>query len=115
LRIGHPAPDGRPRYVLDIRPVDATVVVGPVEALDVRRLVGERARWCGVAPLGPTEVLAQVRAHGEAVPAVAEAAPDGSLTVELREPLRGVAAGQAVVLYSATRVLGSATVTSASR
>src|SRR5579875_1644001 len=31
LRIGHPAPDGKPRYVLDIEPVSGTVTVGPPE------------------------------------------------------------------------------------
>ena len=35
LRIGRPAPDGRPRYVLDIEPVSGTVTVGPAESLDV--------------------------------------------------------------------------------
>jgi tRNA-uridine 2-sulfurtransferase len=115
LSIGHPAADGRPRYVLDIRPVDGTVVVGPAEALDVTSLVGERARWCGPAPTGPVEVAAQVRAHGEAVPAVAELLADGSVRVELRVPLRGVAPGQAVVLYSGSRVVGAATVTSSAR
>ncbi|GAA4345531.1 tRNA 2-thiouridine(34) synthase MnmA [Angustibacter luteus] len=115
LSIGHPAPDGRPRYVLDIQPVTNTVVVGPAEALDVRVVLGERPRWCGPAPVGPVEVSAQVRAHGDAVPAVAEAAADGAVRVELRQPIRGVAAGQAVVLYRGTRVLGSATITATSR
>src|SRR6202167_4572723 len=36
LRIGHPAGDGKPRYVLDIEPVSGTVTVGPRERLDVR-------------------------------------------------------------------------------
>jgi tRNA-specific 2-thiouridylase len=115
LAIGHPAPDGRPRYVLDIQPVTNTVVVGPAEALDVRVVQGERPRWCGPVPVGPVEVSAQVRAHGDAVPAVAEAGVDGSVRVDLRQPIRGVAAGQAVVLYSGTRVLGSATITATSR
>ena len=35
LRLGTPAPDGRPRYVLDIEPVSGTVTVGPREALTV--------------------------------------------------------------------------------
>ncbi len=35
LRIGRPAADGRPRYVLDIEPASGTVTVGPAEALDV--------------------------------------------------------------------------------
>ena len=37
LRIGRPAPDGQPRYVLDIEPVSGTVTVGPREALAVER------------------------------------------------------------------------------
>ncbi|WP_426561629.1 tRNA 2-thiouridine(34) synthase MnmA [Angustibacter sp. McL0619] len=115
LSIGRPAPDGRPRYVLDIQPVTNTVVVGPAEALDVRVVVGDRQRWCGAVPDGPVEVTAQVRAHGEAVPAVAEVRPDGSVQVELRQPIRGVATGQAVVLYSGTRVVGSATITATRR
>jgi tRNA-specific 2-thiouridylase len=43
------------------------------------------------------------------VPATAHSS-DGVLTVELAEPLRGVAPGQAVALYDGDRVLGSATI-----
>lgn len=60
----------------------------------------------------------QVRAHGEPVPArvraVADATgPAGRMEVELTgETLRGVAAGQSLVAYLGTRVLGQATVVS---
>ncbi len=37
LRIGRPAPDGLPRYVLDVSPVTRTVTVGTAEELDVGR------------------------------------------------------------------------------
>ncbi len=37
LRIGRPAPDGQPRYVLDIEPVSGTVTVGPRVGADHRR------------------------------------------------------------------------------
>jgi tRNA-specific 2-thiouridylase len=54
-------------------------------------------------------VDAQVRAHGEAVAAVAT--PDRDVVrVDLGMPLRGVAPGQSVVLYDGTRVVGSTTV-----
>jgi tRNA-specific 2-thiouridylase len=109
LRIGRPAPDGKPRYVLDVSPVTRRVTVGPAEHLDVSRILGERAVWSGPRPDVRTECLAQVRAHGEAVPAVAYADGDG-VVVELARPLRGVAPGQAVVLYDGAAVLGSATV-----
>jgi tRNA-specific 2-thiouridylase len=65
--------------------------------------------WSGPAPDVPTECLVQVRAHGEPVPATAWC-DGGSLVVELAEPLRGVAPGQAVVLYDGDAVLGSATI-----
>ena len=57
---------------------------------------------------------AQVRAHGETVPATAWCDGD-DLVVELVEPLRGVAPGQAVVLYDADAVIGSATIASTVR
>jgi tRNA-uridine 2-sulfurtransferase len=109
LRIGRPAADGRPRYVLDVSPVNRTITVGAAEELDVRRLVGVRPRWCGEAPAGPVECLVQLRAHGDPVPAVVRLVDD-RLEVELRSPARGIAPGQAVVVYDETRVVGSATI-----
>jgi tRNA-specific 2-thiouridylase len=90
------------------------VTVGTSEQLDVTELTGEQPRWCGPAPVGPVECLAQVRAHGEPVDAVA-VLQDDVLTVSLRRPLRGVAPGQAVVLYDGDDVLGSATITATRR
>jgi tRNA-specific 2-thiouridylase len=114
LRIGRPAADGRPRYVLDVEPVTRTVTVGPAEALDVESLVADGARWCGAGPAGEMQVAVQVRAHGETVPARATVAGD-VVRLSLAEPLRGVAPGQSAVLYYGTRVVGSATVASTSR
>ena len=51
LRVGVPAADGRPRYVLDIEPVSRTVTVGPRESLDVHEIVAERPVWTGCEPL----------------------------------------------------------------
>ena len=115
LGVHRPAADGRPRYVLGIEPVTGTVRVGPADRLAVRHLVGERPVWTGAAPpREPIECVAQVRAHGGTSPAVAEPV-DGRLLVELREPLLGVAPGQAVALYRPDTecgdvVLGSATI-----
>jgi tRNA-specific 2-thiouridylase len=117
LKLGRPAPDGKPRYVLDISPVTNTVRVGPAAALDVDEIVAERPVWTGgAAPTGPFECLAQMRAHGEPVPATAtlHVANRGDvLRVDLRRPARGIAPGQAVVLYQGDVVLGSATISSA--
>jgi tRNA-specific 2-thiouridylase len=111
LRIGHPAPDGRPRYVLDIEPVSGTVTVGPPERLDVHEITATTPVWTGGPPLtAPRDCLVQLRAHGEVHPATAWLDRD-SLRIRLRAPARGVASGQAAVLYDADRVLGSATIT----
>ena len=104
-----PAADGKPRYVLDISPVNNTVTVGPVEALDVTALTAIKPRWCGTAPAGPGTYTAQLRAHGGETEVTAELV-DGTLNVTFTEPVRGVAPGQAIVLYDGTRVVGSATI-----
>jgi tRNA-specific 2-thiouridylase len=115
LGIDAPAADGRPRYVLGIEPATGTVTVGPATALDVRTIEGARPVWSArVAPAARFDCVAQVRAHGGVAAAVAEPTA-GGLLVELAEPLRGVAPGQAVALYrpdaAGDVVLGSATIT----
>ena len=118
LRIGRPAPDGRPRYVLDIEPVTRTVTVGPAESLDVTVIEADRPVWTGCPPPAlPVRCAVQLRAHGEAHPATVTPSPaavgSGPLTITLDAPARGVAPGQAAVLYDGDLVLGSATITRA--
>src|SRR6266545_830132 len=116
LRVGVPAGDGRPRYVLDIEPVSRTVTVGPRESLDVREILAERPVWSGCGPLRePRECLVQLRAHGEvhrATAALDAAALDAgdTLRITLDEPAQGVAGGQAAVLDDGDTVLGSGTI-----
>ncbi|MFJ5883643.1 tRNA 2-thiouridine(34) synthase MnmA [Kitasatospora cineracea] len=114
LRLGRPAADGKPRYVLDISPVNNTVTVGPVEGLDVHALTAIRPRWCGTPAVGEGRYTAQLRAHGEEVPVTAVLGAD-ELRVRLDTPARGIAPGQAVVLYDGTRVVGSATISATER
>jgi tRNA-specific 2-thiouridylase len=114
LRLGTPAPDGRPRYVLGIEPVSGTVTVGPRERLTVDRVAGARARWAGAPPVGSLSGTVQLRAHGAAHAAVVQVVGD-TVDIELLEPAQGVAPGQAAVIYDGTRVVGSCTITSAHR
>jgi tRNA-specific 2-thiouridylase len=116
LRIGTPADDGRPRYVLDIEPVSGTVTVGPRESLSVDGLSAIRPRWCGTAP-APGVVLectVQLRAHGEEHRAVLSV-EDEAVEVDLLDHASGIAPGQAVVVYDGSRVVGSATISSTRR
>jgi tRNA-specific 2-thiouridylase len=105
LGLTRPAADGQPRYVLGVDPVSSTVTVGPAEQLDIDWLEATGTTFSGP----PVGCLAQVRAHGRAVP-VRASSSDGTLRIEFAEPLRAVARGQAVVLYApdpaGDRVLG---------
>ena len=101
LGLTRPAPDGRPRYVIETRPATNEVVVGPEEllrrsALDADGLVLLAEPDGG----GWQDVAVQVRAHGRPVPAdVVVDTGAGRLHADLRQPLRGLAAGQSVVVY----------------
>ncbi|WP_167147808.1 tRNA 2-thiouridine(34) synthase MnmA [Actinomyces sp. ZJ308] len=133
LGLSRPADDGRPRYVIETRPATNEVVVGPEELLSRTTVEGDGlilladpeplADGVGAVPglgdspaVGWQEASVQVRAHGCPVPArvrVDETA--GLLHAELATPLRGVAAGQSLVIYGGAdgdQVLAQATVTS---
>jgi tRNA-specific 2-thiouridylase len=112
LRLGVPAADGRPRFVLDIEPVSGTVTVGPREHLAVTGISGIKPRWCGAAPTA-LEGTVQLRAHGgehRCRVTVGE-----TVEIELLDPAYGIAPGQAAVIYDGTRVVGSATIASTRR
>ncbi|CAM3087566.1 tRNA 2-thiouridine(34) synthase MnmA [Tsukamurella hominis] len=117
LGLPGPARDGEPRYVTAIDATTGDVTVGRGERLDVTRIVADGAVWTsGSAPSGPVEAMVQVRAHGGLAPVTVSADGD-RLVMDLATPLRGVAPGQAAVLYApdAERgdlVLGSGTIRS---
>jgi tRNA-specific 2-thiouridylase len=115
LGITTPTASGEPRYVLRIEPVTNTVVVGEHNSLAVHRVTGERPIWCGPAPeiAHSYEGFLQVRAHGQ--PLRCTYSWDGTeVKAQLLDPLFGLAAGQAMVMYDGDRVVGSATVKSTS-
>ena len=108
LRLGRPAADGQPRYVLGIEPVSRTVRVGPAAALDVVGLSATDMTYTG-----PTvECEVQLRAHGAVLPATVESGIGRDGRRRARRAARGVAAGQAVVLYDGDRVLGGGRIVS---
>lgn len=110
LQLGVPASDGKPRFVLEIRPVSNTVVVGPKEALATAEITGVRLSWAGRPPQSLDFAChVQIRAHADPVAARASIV-DGVITVVPDSPFDGVAPGQTAVLYDGTRVLGQFTI-----
>lgn len=127
LHLGYPAADGKPRYVLEVRPKSNEVVVGPKEMLAISELSGRGLSFAGPDPVvsgladdrsdetgfgcSEFECEVQVRAHADPVPALAHVR-GGELIVRLQDPLLGVAPGQSAVVYVGTRVIGQCTIDS---
>ncbi len=112
LGLSVPAPDGRPRFVLEVKTRTNEVVVGPKEALATAEIGGSRFTWAGRPPADPAmpfDCEVQIRAHADPVPAVA-VVMNGELVVTPSVPLDGVAPGQTAVIYVGTRVLGQCTI-----
>lgn len=115
LGLDRSALDGEPRYVVEVDAPANRVVIGTADLLGVDVVEGDHLRWCGPPPVGAVRVGAQVRAHGEEVPATAEVGEGDAVRVVLDRRVRGVAPGQSVVLYDGTRVVGSATISATAR
>ncbi|NUT38407.1 MAG: tRNA 2-thiouridine(34) synthase MnmA [Thermoactinospora sp.] len=111
LHLDRPSADGKPRYVLSIEPVSNTVTVGPRSSLEVTTITATRPVWNG--PADRTGLTVKLRAHGEVYGCRIVDGGD-SIVIELDAPAKGVAAGQAAVLYSGDTVIGSATIASSS-
>ena len=91
-----------------------TVTVGPAEGLDINEITATRPVWTGCAPPAePRDCLVQLRAHGDVHTCTARL-DEGALRIRLHHPARGVAKGQAAVLYDGDTVLGSATISATS-
>jgi tRNA-specific 2-thiouridylase len=119
LALDRPSVDGAARYVVAVDPTSRVVSVGPPAMLSVSTIMAGPITWVDLPWRGQRGGLfAQIRAHGEPVPATAEVVTAGTaveqeLIVHLAEPLRAVAPGQTVVLYEGDLVLASATVSRA--
>lgn len=129
LGIDRPAADGRPRYVLETRPKENVVVVGPAELLSVDTVITRELTWDAAddpgdvrtvtpSPMGTDDdecLYAQMRAHGRPVPVASLKVREDGLDVVLAERVRGIAAGQSLVLYRGNRVISHSFIEAAKR
>lgn len=132
LQLGRPAADGKPRYVLETRPKTNQVIVGAQELLNVDTIEAEDIVWmgdpslavvnqaatdsygdevCGSLNAVPSEVVtAQMRAHGTPSVVTNVTVDQGRVVVSLAASVRGIAAGQSLVLYRGSKVVLQATI-----
>jgi tRNA-specific 2-thiouridylase len=117
LHLDRVAEDGRPRYVTGVDVPAGIVRVGPAQALAVPRFTGLDPVWYREPP-EELDCLVQVRAHGTPFPAHVVVVSDdtdstaGTTRLEIvpETPLRGLASGQAAVLYDGDLVIAEATI-----
>jgi tRNA-specific 2-thiouridylase len=105
-RRGLGVPGQRPRYVVEIRPEQRRVVIGPRSEAERHRLELAECNWLVEIGGAPRRALVRVRARHEAAAAVVTAGTDGTAAVEFDEPVLAPAPGQAAVVYEGDRVLG---------
>ncbi len=96
-----------PTYVLEIRPADQTVVVGPRPSLERVRLTASGVNWvAGDAPREPVRITAQIRHRHQPAAGVVRSIGEGLAEVVFDLPQLAMTPGQAVVFYEGDVVLG---------
>lgn len=107
----------RPRYVIDIDPESASVIVGDAEDLLSEGCTLANAIWHDGPLAGPHRVTIKIRYHHPGTAATVE--PDeerpGRLRVRFDEPQRAVTPGQAAVCYQGDWVVGGGWIERAAR
>ena len=114
-RRGLPGGFREPMYVVDIRPADRAVVIGPREELLGRGLVARELNWLGEAPAAGARVFVQVRHRATAAPAEIVRVGPNEVELALDELVPAITPGQSLVLYDGSRVLGGGIIETARR
>ena len=100
-----------PLYVVKLDPSNHRVIVGPRNALDTHAFKLSKVNWLGNQVFGSKdcwEIMVKVRSTSNIVPAFVTPLPNNEAKIELSNPERAVAPGQACVFYHTnnTQVLG---------
>ena len=98
---------GIPLYVVGIDADEASVTVGPREALERDTLTASRVNWMsGDTPASPVRAAARIRYRHREAPATITPVGDDKVRVAFDAPQSAITPGQAVVFYDGDIVLG---------
>ena len=100
------SPTGTPMYVLELRPNDRQVIVGPKSALERTQLTASGVNWIEGEQQGPRRATVQIRHRHPAAPATVCADDKGGVDVIFDEPQIAITPGQAAVFYDGDVVIG---------
>jgi tRNA-specific 2-thiouridylase len=114
-RRGLPGGFLEPMYVVEIRPEDRAVVIGPRNELLGRGIIAGELNWLGDTPSVGARVLVQVRHRASAAEAEIVRLTPNELELALDEPVAAITPGQSLVLYEGSRVLGGGIIDAARR
>jgi tRNA-uridine 2-sulfurtransferase len=104
-----------PLYVINLRPEENAVVVGPESELLRDELVANQLNLFVESPIKePVEVEVKIRYRNPLIPARILPRDENSVYVRLGIPQRGVTPGQSVVFYRGEEVLGGGIIETAS-
>jgi tRNA-specific 2-thiouridylase len=95
-----------PMYVLELRPTEQQVVVGPKTSLEQTTLTASGVNWILDEPLLLRAVTAQIRHRHRPAAAVVRSAGDGRADVIFETPQVAITPGQAIVFYDGDAVVG---------
>ena len=96
-----------PMYVLQIRPAEKAIVVGPRPELERTSLTASRVNWIsGHPPADGTRVAAQIRHRNQPAAGRVHTFADDRAQMDFDAPVSAITPGQAVVFYDGDVVLG---------
>ena len=105
-RRGLPGGFAEPMYVVDIRPAQRAVVIGPRTALLGRGVIARELNWLGDEGFVGQRVNLQIRHRSAPTAAeIVRLTPD-EIELALDEPVAAITPGQSLVLYDGEYVLG---------
>jgi tRNA-specific 2-thiouridylase len=105
-RRGLPGGFREPMFVVQIRPNDRAVVIGPREELLGRGVVARGVNWLVDAPPVGAHVDIQVRHRAKPARAEIVRLDGGEIELALDEAVSAITPGQSLVIYDGERVLG---------
>ncbi len=115
-RRGLPGGASEAMFVVELRPEDRAVVVGPREALLGRRVVARGVRWLVPdAPIEGRAVTARIRHRATPVSATIVHVDADSVELVLGQAVSAITPGQSLVLYDGDLVLGGGVIASSRR
>ena len=101
-----------PLFVIELDTARNALIVGPAEELSRDELIAENVSFVDNHwPVASFRCLAQIRAHADAVPVLAEPIEEGRLHLRFDTGQRAVSPGQAIVLYEDDIVIGGGRIT----